>query len=88
MVHISFNQMQIAGTFTKSITKILVFYSKAPSKTDKGMSFNVQSHDLHRRKIPRQLKTKVRDHIIRKYCWTGWVSLEIGHFCLKMTQII
>ena len=62
MVHISFNQMQIAGTFTKSITKILVFYSKAPSKTDKGMSFNVQSHDLHRRKIPRQLKTKVSDH--------------------------
>ena len=58
MVHISLNQMQIAGTFTKSITKILVFYSKAPSKTDKGMSFNVQSHDLYRRKIPRQLKTR------------------------------
>ena len=58
MVHISLNQMQIAGTFTKSITKILVFYSKAPCKTDKGMSFNVQSHDLYRRKIPRQLKTR------------------------------
>ena len=62
VVHISLNQMQIAGTFAKSITKILVFYSKAPSKTDKGMSFNVQSHDLHRRKISRQLKSKVRDH--------------------------